>query len=158
MHSHNLKRPSQQLSILNLYHLWAATTEVEAPLATEFWLVLLQTTAAVWQCGGTNQNFIAEEGERDWLARLDSCTNPEQTTYIPRWDQAVCRQHSHLWNPKSHHTLSPTVPGSTPPLDPQNYSFLPPTEYQCYCKLQMKWDIRPALQRKDNIAHQYMVY
>ena len=63
-------------------------------------------------------------------------------TYNLRWGWAVCRQPSHLWNPRCHHTLSPTVPANTPPLDPPNCSFLLLAEYQRHCKLQMKWDRR----------------
>ena len=63
-----------------------------------------------------------------------------QTSYILKWDQAVCRQQLHLWYPRNYHILSPTVPESTIPLDPQNHSYLLPAEYQCHYKLQRKWD------------------
>ena len=59
-------------------------------------------------------------------------------TYNLRWGWAVCRQPSHLWNPRCHHTLSPTVPGRTPPLDPPNCSYLLPTECQCCYKLELQ--------------------
>ena len=65
-------------------------------------------------------------------------------SYNLGWDQAVCRPPLHLWYPRSHHKLFPTVPGSTPPLDPPNCSFLLPTEYQCCCKLQ-KWNTRNSI-------------
>ena len=65
-------------------------------------------------------------------------------SYNLGWDQAVCRPPLHLWYPRSHHTLFPTVPGSTPPLDPPNCSFPLPTEYQWCCKLQ-KWNTRNSI-------------
>ena len=58
--------------------------------------------------------------------------------YILKWVWVVCRQPLHLWYPRSHHIPSPTLPGSTPQLDPPNCSFLLPTEYQCHCKLQLQ--------------------
>ena len=87
-----------------------------------------------------------------WLGQTNGKRIFSLTSYILGWDQAVCRQRLHHWYPSSHHTLSPTLPGSIPPLYPQICCFLLQAEYQCCCKLQMKWNRRKSVSENSSFV------